>query len=119
MEGTNLLDEMTQKNAPIQNHAINLNKGSENSAFTMGFSYTSQKPTVAVPDDEVGSGFDRYTIRLNSEHTLIKLKDLDLLKVGETMTMVYSDKKGLDQATGQTTWNDFRNAFKTSPLFPA
>ena len=72
-----------------------------------------------LPDDEVGSGFDRYTIRLNSEHTLIKLKDLDLLKVGETMTMVYSDKKGLDQATGQTTWNDFRNAFKTSPLFPA
>ena len=118
-DGTNLLDEMTQKNAPIQNHAININKGSENSAFTMGFSYTSQKPTVAVPDDEVGSGFDRYTIRLNSEHTLIKLKDLDLLKVGETMTMVYSDKKGLDQATGQTTWNDFRNAFKTSPLFPA
>lgn len=118
-DGTNWLDEMTQKNAPIQNHAININKGSENSAFTMGFSYTSQKPTVAVPDDEVGSGFDRYTIRLNSEHTLIKLKDLDLLKVGETMTMVYSDKKGLDQATGQTTWNDFRNAFKTSPLFPA
>lgn len=61
----------------------------------MGFSYTSQKPTVAVPDDEVGSGFDRYTIRLNSEHTLIKLKDLDLLKVGETMTMVYPIRRGL------------------------
>lgn len=118
-DGTNWLDEMTQKNAPIHNHAININKGTDSSAFTLGFSYTSQKPTVAVPNDEVGSGFERYTVRLNSEHTLIKSRDLDVLKVGETLSMVYSDRKGLDQATGQTTWNDFRNAFKASPLFPA
>ena len=118
-DGTNWLDEMTQKNAPIHNHAVNINKGTDSSAFTLGFSYTSQKPTVAVPDDEVGSGFDRYTVRLNSDHTLIRVKDLDVLKVGETLTMVFSDKRGLDQATGQTTWNDFRNAFKASPLFPA
>lgn len=117
--GTEWLNEMTQKNAPIQNHAININKGSESSAFNLGFSYTSQKPTVAVPDDEVGSGYDRYTARLNSEHTLIKIKDRDALKIGETMSLYFSDKKGLDQATGQTNWNDFRNAFKASPLFQA
>jgi TonB-linked SusC/RagA family outer membrane protein len=117
--GTDWMDEMTLKNAPVQNHALNINKGSEGSAFAFGFSYTSQEPTVAVPDKEVGTGYDRYTARLNSDHTLIKLKDRDLLKIGETMTLLYSDRKGLDQATGQTTWNDFRNAFKASPLFPA
>lgn len=118
-DGTNWLDEMIRKDAPIHNHAVNINKGTDSSAFSLGFSYTSQKPTVAVPDDEVGSGFDRYTLRLNSEHTLIKYKNLDILKLGETMSFMYSDKKGLDQATGHTTWNDFRNAFKASPLFPA
>ncbi|MDR0541416.1 MAG: SusC/RagA family TonB-linked outer membrane protein, partial [Dysgonamonadaceae bacterium] len=79
----------------------------------------SQEPNVAVPSKEVGNGYDRYTARLNSDHTLIKLKNRDLLKIGETMTLFYSDRKGLDQATGHTTWNDFRNAFKASPLFPA
>jgi TonB-linked SusC/RagA family outer membrane protein len=117
--GTNWLDEMTRKNAPVQNHAININKGSEGSAFTLGFSYTSQMPIIAVPSDEVGTGYDRYTARLNSDHTLIRRNDRDLLKVGETMTLFYSDRKGLDQATGHTTWNDFRNAFKANPLFPA
>ncbi|MDR1683499.1 MAG: TonB-dependent receptor [Candidatus Symbiothrix sp.] len=118
-QGSNWLDAMTIANAPVQNHAININKGMDGSAFALGFSYTSQKPTIAVPEETVGSGYDRYTARLNSDHTLIKLKNRDLLKVGETMTLFYSDRKGLDQATGQTTWNDFRNAFKASPLFPA
>ncbi|MDR0683205.1 MAG: TonB-dependent receptor [Dysgonamonadaceae bacterium] len=118
-DGTNWLDEMTVSNAPLQNHAVNFNKGSDGSAFALGFSYTSQMPIIAVPSDEVGTGYDRYTGRLNSDHTLIKLKDRDLLKIGETMTLFYSDRKGLDQATGHTTWNDFRNAFKANPLFPA
>jgi TonB-linked SusC/RagA family outer membrane protein len=117
--GTNWLDEMTRKDVPLQNHALNINKGTESSAFTFGFSYTSQQPVIAKPEKEVGSGFDRYTARLNSDHTLIKWKDRDLLKIGETLTLFFSDKKGLDQATGSTTWNDFRNAFKASPLFPA
>jgi len=117
--GTNWLDEMIRRNAPVQNHAININKGTESSAFSFGFSYTSQEPTIATPNSEVGAVYDRYTVRLNSEHTLIKLKNRELLKMGETMTLLYTDRRGLDQATGQTTWNDIRNAFKASPLFPA
>lgn len=117
--GTNWLNEMIIRNAPVQNHALNINKGTEGSTFSMGLSYTSQEPTIATPSKEVGSGYDRYTSRINSDHSLIKLKDRDLLKIGETMTLFYSERRGLDQATGHTTWNDFRNAFKASPLFPA
>lgn len=118
-KGTNWLDEMIQPNAPIQNHSININKGTESSAFSLGFSYTGQKPTIAAPSKEVEAIYERYTARLNSEHSLIKLSNRDLLTVGETMLFSYSNRRGLDQATGQTSWNDIRNAFKTSPLFPA
>ncbi|MDR2475120.1 MAG: TonB-dependent receptor [Bacteroidales bacterium] len=117
--GTKWLDEMITPNAPVQNHALNINKGTEGSAFSFGFSYTSQEPNIASPSKEVGTGYDRYTTRINSDHTLIKMKDRDLLKIGETMTLFYSERRGLDQATGNSDWNDFRNAFKTSPLFPA
>ncbi|MDR0540661.1 MAG: TonB-dependent receptor plug domain-containing protein, partial [Dysgonamonadaceae bacterium] len=41
--GTNWMDEMTIKNAPVQNHALNINKGMDGSAFAFGFSYTSQE----------------------------------------------------------------------------
>lgn len=118
-QGTDWLGEMTRRDAPMQNHALNFNRGSDGSAFSLGFSYTSQMPVIAVPSTEVGTGYDRYTGRLNSDHTLIRLKNRDLLKIGETMTFFYSDRKGLDQATGHATWNDFRNAFKANPLYPA
>ncbi len=117
--GTNWIEEMRRKNAPMQNYTLNVNKGSERSAFNFGFSYTSQSPTMAVPDKAVGSGFDRYTVRINSDHTLFSSGGRDIVKIGETLTMAYTDKRGLDQATGHTTWNDFRNALKASPLFPA
>ena len=117
--GTDWIEEMRQKNAPMQNYTLNVNKGSERSAFNFGFSYTSQKPTMAVPEKKVGSGFDRYTARINSNHTLFSSNGRDIVKLGENLTLVYSEKLGLDQATGHTTWNDFRNALKASPLFPA
>lgn len=117
--GTNWIDEMRQKNAPIQNYSLNVNKGTETAALNLGLSYTSQKPTMAMPDKSVGSGYDRYTARLNSDITLFRHRGRDVVKLGETMTLVYTNKRGLDQATGHTTWNDFRNALKASPLFPA
>lgn len=117
--GTNWLDKMLKKNAPMQNHALNINKGTESSAFTLGFSYTAQEPSIAISNAEMDAGYERYTARINSEHTLIKLKDRDLLKVGETMTLSFSNRKGLNQATSNTNWNDFRNAFKAMPIFQA
>ena len=41
-EGTNWLKEMRNKNALMQNHAVNLTGGGEISKFSAGFSYTSQ-----------------------------------------------------------------------------
>jgi len=41
--GTNWLKESYNEGAPIQNHSINLAGGSDQSKFSLGFSYTSQE----------------------------------------------------------------------------
>jgi TonB-linked SusC/RagA family outer membrane protein len=117
--GTNWLNELIDNNAPLQNHALNINKGSDSSAFSFGFSYTTQEPNIAVIEPQAGSSYDRYTLRLNSEHTLIKLPNRDLLKFGENISIHYSLRKGLGVALGNIYWNDIRSAFGASPLFPA
>lgn len=117
-KGTNWLNEMTQKNAPIQNHALNITGGSDASTYSIGLSYTSQKPIIGISQDRVSSKYERYTARINSEHTIIKGKGFDILQFGETFTMGYVDRNGLGMGTGSIYWNDVRNALKANPLFP-
>ena len=118
--GTNWLDEMTRKNAPIQNHAFNLTGGNEFSTFSIGFSYTSQEPIIGLKkNNDVKPNYERYTTRLNSEHTLVKAANFDLLQFGQTLTMGFANRSGLGMGTGNMYWNDVRNALVASPLFPA
>src|SRR5690606_28311303 len=79
--GTDWMEEIRNQNAPIQNHAINLSGGSDQSLFSLGFSYTSQEGILGKP---VEPHSDRYTVRLNSDHVIYKKNGLDVIKVGET-----------------------------------
>jgi len=111
--GTNWLEEIRNKNALTQNHAINIAGGSELSKFTMGFSYTQQEGIFGVP---VESNYDRYTARLNSEHIILKGKDRDIVKVGQNLTYTFSRNSGI--ATGNIYWNDIHNMLVANPLLP-
>lgn len=91
-KGTNWLDAMRNENAPIQNHALNITGGSEQSVYSMGISYTSQEGILGKP---VQPKYDRYTFRLNTEHTLLKNNDFDVIKFGENLTYSYSEKSGI------------------------
>lgn len=116
--GTNWLKEMTLKNAPEQSHAVNLTSGNDISTYSFGFSYTSQSPIIGLRDSEVDSKYERYTLRLNSEHNLIKYKNRNLLILGQTLTAGYSKNSGLGMGTGSFYWNDVRNALAGNPLLP-
>lgn len=117
--GTDWLDEMTHNNAPLQNHSLNITGGNEASKYSIGFSYTSQSPLIRVENKDVESKYERYTVRINSDHELIKLRDFTLLEFGETLSLGYVDRNGLGMGTGNMYWNDVHNAIKASPLFPA
>lgn len=117
--GTNWLDEMTNKNAPQQSHTVNVTGGNDTSIFSIGLSYTSQKPLIGLKTDEMNSKYERYTVRVNTEHNLAKAKDFTILQFGQTLTMGYVNKNGLGMGVGSVYWSDVRNALSTSPLFPA
>lgn len=112
--GTDWMEEIRNENAPIQNHAISLSGGSDQSLFSMGFSYTSQEGILGKP---VEPHNDRYTVRLNSDHVIYRKKGLDMIKVGETFNYSYRQRSGI--AIGGMYWNDIRNMLTGSPLVPA
>ena len=111
--GTNWLEEAYNKNAPIQNHAINIGGGSAQSVFSMGFSYASQEGVLGKP---VEPNYERYTVRLNSDHSIYKKNDLDIIKIGQTLNYSYSKKGGI--AIGGMYYNDVRNLLVGNPLVP-
>lgn len=113
-EGTDWMEEIRNKNAPIQNHALNLSGGSDQSLFSMGFSYTSQEGILGKP---VEPHNDRYTLRLNSDHVIYRKNGLDMIKLGETFNYSYRQRSGI--AIGGMYWNDIRNMLTGSPLVPA
>ena len=70
---------MENKNAPIQSHSLNISGGTQQSVYSMGLSYTAHEGIFGKP---VEPHYDRYTARINSEHTLYRIKDMDVIKVG-------------------------------------
>jgi TonB-linked SusC/RagA family outer membrane protein len=112
--GTNWFDEITVKNAPTTNHAINVVGGGDISKFSAGFSYTNQNGILGAP---YASGYERYTARLNSDHVILKANNRDVIKIGENLTFNYSEKNGVGQ--GNLYWNDIHNVLSASPLLPA
>lgn len=111
--GTNWLEEIRNKNAITHNHAIGLTGGNEMSRFSGGFSYSRQDGIYGKP---VEPKFERYTLRVNSEHVVLKIKDFDAIKIGENITYTYSEKSGI--GIGDIYWNDIHNTLIANPLMP-
>lgn len=114
-EGTDWLDELTSKNSPIINNAINITGGSDASTYSLGISHSDQTGIVGKP---VESQYERYSFRLNSDHVILKDKTdtWNIIKVGETLRYTYSNSNGI--GTGNQYWNDVFSAIITSPFLP-
>ncbi len=112
--GTNWLEETTIENAPMNNASINITGGSDVSRFALGFTKYHQTGTLGYP---ATPKFDRYTVRLNSDYSLIRKKGRDVLKLGENVTFSATNKKGV--SIGGIYGNSIRNLLAMSPLLPA
>ena len=62
--------------------------------------------------------YERYTLRLNSEHNIIRNGDRNILTFGETLTAGHTSSTGLGMGTGNLYWNDVRSALAGNPLLP-
>lgn len=112
-KGTDWLDEMLVKNASIQNHTLGVNGGTSNSRYSLGFSFSSQD---GILGDPVASTYDRYNLRVNSEHVIFENPDFSILKIGENLSYSYIENSGI--AVGGMYTNSIRNALATSPFMP-
>ena len=90
-KGTNWLKESENKNAPIQQHAININGGSDRMVYSVGFSYMNQEALFGEPKP---LNYSRYTARINTEYILLQKGDLDFVKFGENILFNDQVRKG-------------------------
>lgn len=114
-EGTNWIDEMTQEDAPMRSHAINITGGSEDIIYSLGASYLDQEGMIG--GHITNAGFKRFTARLNTEMVLKRNDQHAIITVGENFT--YTNIENRNVATGNIYWNDLHNALVQNPLQPA
>ena len=113
-KGTNWLEETTRHNAPITNHSISVNGGSDVSRFAFGFTYFNQEGTIGAP---ANPHYDRYTVRLNSDYSIWKKQGRDIIKFGENVTFTVTNKTGIN--IGGIYDNSIRDLITACPILPA
>ena len=111
--GTRWLDEITNNNVPMQNHSFNLSGGTEQSTYSLGFSYLDQEGVIGKP---ANPSYNRYTFRINSEHIVAKINNIDVLKIGESLS--YSNVSNTSTINVNAANNNIRNALATNPFLP-
>ena len=112
-EGTDWWDVFKNENAPQQNHSVTLTGGTDRSKFAMSYSYTSNEGIMGA---DVASYYKRHTIRINSDHVLLRVKDFDAITIGENISIGYS--KSHDLAEDGMYWSYIHGLLQTNPLVP-
>ena len=112
-EGTDWWDVFENKNAVQQNHSITLTGGSDRSKFAMSYTNTSNEGVMGA---DQASFYNRHTIRINSDHVLLKAKDFDAITIGENISIGYN--KSHDLAEGGMYWSYIHSLMQNNPLVP-
>ena len=112
-EGTDWWGAFENKNAMQQNHSVTLTGGTDRSKFAMSYTYTGNEGIMGA---DKASYYKRHTIRLNSDHVLLKAKDFDAITIGENISIGYS--KNHDLAEDGMYWSYIHSLLQTNPLLP-
>ena len=113
--GTNWVEALRNKNAVTTSHSLNITGGSDLSKFSIGLGYQYQDGVFG--GDYAKSDFRRFTLRLNSEHVILRnSKGMDVIKVGENLYYGHRQKQGLDD--GNQYANQLSTMLRANPLIP-
>ena len=112
-EGTDWWDVFQNDNAVQQNHSVTLTGGTDRSKFMMSYTYTGNEGIMGA---DKASYYKRHTVRINSDHVLLKAKDFDAITIGENISIGYN--KSHDLAEGGMYWSYIHQSLQTTPLMP-
>jgi TonB-linked SusC/RagA family outer membrane protein len=115
-EGTDWFKAYENKNALQFSHAVTVTGGTDRSKFSMSLNYSSNEGIMGADN---ASTYKRYGGRINSEHVLLKGKDLlgeehDIITIGENLSYWYHKSHTLAESNGY--WNVMQAAYIASPL---
>ena len=111
--GTDWWGAFENKNAVQQNHSVTLTGGTDRSKFAMSYTYTGNEGIMGA---DQASYYKRHTIRLNSDHVLLKAKDFDAITIGENISISYDKSHSL--AEDGMYWSYIHSLLQTSPFMP-
>ena len=111
--GTDWWGKFENKNALQNNHSITLTGGTDMSKFNMSYTYTGNEGIMGASE---ASYYKRHTIRLNSDHVLLKAKDFDAITLGENISISYN--RNHDLAEDGMYWSYIHSLLQTTPLMP-
>ena len=112
-KGSDWVDAYYNKGAVTQGHAFSLSGGSDASKFSMGYSFTQQD---GIFGEAVQPKYNRHTFRLNSDHVLLKVRDFEAIKIGQTLNYSYRTRSEIP--AGNMYWNGFTHILRANPLMP-
>ena len=112
--GTDWLKESVHKNAPTTSHSINVAGGNDILRYSFGLSKSYTEGTLGAPKKTF---YDRTTVRLNTEASLWRKDDRDIIRFGENMTLSIYSSNGV--STGNIYDSTIHTALVYSPLLPA
>ena len=112
-EGTDWWGAFENDNALQQNHSVTLTGGTDRSKFAMSYTYTGNEGVMGT---DQASYYKRHTIRINSDHVLLRAKDFDAITIGENISIGYS--KSHDLAEDGMYWSYIHSLLQTNPLVP-
>jgi TonB-dependent starch-binding outer membrane protein SusC len=108
--GTNWWNEITRP-AVLNRHSLGFSGGGPNSNYFIGFGMQNQDGII------IHQNFKRYTMRINSEHQILKR-----LRIGENIQGTYLSRTGLIGGNGgrgaANEENDVLQAFRMPTIIP-
>ena len=112
-EGTDWWAAFENENAQQQNHSVTLTGGTDRSKFAASYTFTSNEGIMGA---DRASYYKRHTIRINSDHVLLKAKDFDAITIGENISIGYN--RSHDLAEDGMYWSYIHSLLQTCPLVP-
>ena len=111
--GTDWFTESINKNAPTRNVVVGVTGGNDGVRYSLSFSKSYQEGTLGLPKVTY---YDRTTVRANTDFTILKKNNRDVIKLGENVTFSITGSRGMS-TSGRGS--DVSNLLTKTPLLPA
>ena len=112
--GADWFNASVNPNAPTNNLALGVNGGGDAVRYSFSFTKSYQEGTLGMTKPNY---YDRTTIRANTDFTILKKNNRDVIKLGENVTVSITDSRGSSNNT--IFGNSVKNALIKTPLLPA